>query len=404
MPCPSLPTECYLEIISYVSSATTLGRLLQVSQGFRAIALPLLYESVSLIREDSVRQFCKNVQNDSSLGLLVKSFSIASTATPQDESSSHTDFLAGINSALMNMVSLTDLSIRLVEQPPYQRRHWIFTGTTFQLRRLELRMDYDSALIDFLARQPELESLTLLGAVPDHLTSMRLELPLNALPKLAHFHGHYTQALALVPHRPVREVHITQVDDSGEFEPSDVFVCLKDTVETLAHSTGPLEEIAFDDEDADYGLLEVVLCNMPTLRSINLFVPEHGHSWRRYINPQWPSYMKSRIPDQPIRLERLNASQDAFSAPPTPTGTLSHLLTIPHHSTPQSAFHASLYTPFFPSDPTNPSLGPAGSTGQAMVANRWRQAFPALGYVQFTDEPGWAYMQGPGATGMWAPV
>lgn len=134
-------------------------------------------------------------------------------------------------------------------------------------------------LIKFLARQPELESLTLLGAVPDHLTSMRLQLPPTALPKLAHFHGHYTQALALVPHRPVRKVHITQVDDSGEFEPSDVFVCLKDTVETLAQSTGPLEELTLEDEDADYGLLEVILCNMPTLKSINLFVPQHGHSW-----------------------------------------------------------------------------------------------------------------------------
>jgi hypothetical protein len=140
-------------------------------------------------------------------------------------------------------------------------------------------MDYDSGLVDFLTHQPSLESLTLLGAVPDHLSSMRLELPPTALPKLAHFHGHYTQALALVPHRPVRSVHITQVDDTGEFEPSDVFVCLKDTVEAMAHSTGPLEAITFDDEDGDYGLLEVVLSSLPDLRAVTLFVPEQGSSW-----------------------------------------------------------------------------------------------------------------------------
>lgn len=167
----------------------------------------------------------------------------------------------------------------ILTKTPLLRHNRIFEGTSFQLRRLELRMDYDSALIDFLTHQPELRSLTLLGAVPDHLSSMRLILPASALPKLAHFHGHYTQALALVPHRPVRRVHITQVDDSGEFEPSDIFVCLKDTVETLVQSTGPLEELTFDDEDGDYGLLEVVLCSMPSLRSINLFVPQHGCSW-----------------------------------------------------------------------------------------------------------------------------
>lgn len=90
----------------------------------REIALPLLYGSVSLTSEDAVRQFCNSVQNDPSLGLLVKSFSIASSATPQDESSNHHDFLAGIHSALKNMASLTDLSVRLIEQPPYQQRHW----------------------------------------------------------------------------------------------------------------------------------------------------------------------------------------------------------------------------------------------------------------------------------------
>ncbi|KAG8711967.1 hypothetical protein FRC11_001345 [Ceratobasidium sp. 423] len=213
------------------------------------------------------------------LALLVQSFSIASAATPPDISSDHRAFLLGIHHALKCMSSLTDLSICLVEKPPYQQRHWIFEGTTFKLRRLELRMDYDSGLIDFLTHQSSIESLTLLGAVPDHLTSMRLRLPPNALPNLTHFHGHYTQVPALVPHRPVRSVHITQVDDTGEFEDSDVFVCLKDAVETLAQSIGPLEDVMFDDEDTDYGLLEVVLSTLPYLKSVTLFVSQHGQSW-----------------------------------------------------------------------------------------------------------------------------
>ena len=96
--------------------------------------MPFLYESVTLVREDSVRQFCNSVQNDSSLGLLVKSFSIASSATPKDEASCHIDFLAGINYALMGMVTLTDLSIRLIEQPPYQQRHWYAVSFIFASR------------------------------------------------------------------------------------------------------------------------------------------------------------------------------------------------------------------------------------------------------------------------------
>ncbi|CAE6360155.1 unnamed protein product [Rhizoctonia solani] len=140
-------------------------------------------------------------------------------------------------------------------------------------------MDYDSGLIDFLTHQPSIESLILLGAVPDHLTSMRLDLPATALPNLTHVQGHYTQILALVPRRPVRSVHITQVDDTGEFEDSDVFVCLKDTVETIAQSTGSLEEIMFEDEDTDYGLLEVVLSNLPNLKAVTLHVSRHGQSW-----------------------------------------------------------------------------------------------------------------------------
>ncbi|KAG9083805.1 hypothetical protein FRC07_013814, partial [Ceratobasidium sp. 392] len=265
-------------MLRYVTDPTLLYRVVQTNRQCREIALPLLYRSVFLTRERSVRRFCQTVENDSGLARLVQSFSIASSASPEEE---HQGFLEGIHAALKNMVSLTDLSIRLIEQPPYQQRHWIFEGTTFQLTHLELRMDYDSALISFLTSQPKLRCLTLLGAVPDHLSTLRLELPPTALPNLTHFHGHYTQALALVPGRPVKSVHITQVDDSGEFEPSDVFVCLKDTVETIAESVhvGLLEEITMDDEDTDYGLLEVVLCNIPTVKSVNLYVPKHGHSW-----------------------------------------------------------------------------------------------------------------------------
>ncbi|GAB1526728.1 hypothetical protein RhiTH_009900 [Rhizoctonia solani] len=132
-------------------------------------------------------------------------------------------------------------------------------------------MDYDSGLIDFLTHQPSIESLTLLGAIPNHLTSMRLDLPETALPNLRHFHGHYTQVLAFVPRRPVQSVYITLVDDTGEFEDSDVFTCLKDTVETIAQNAGPLEEITFEDEDTDYGLLEVVLCNLPHLKAVTFY-------------------------------------------------------------------------------------------------------------------------------------
>lgn len=90
----------------------------------RELALPLLYRDVSLDSESAVRQYCRTIENDPALALLVKSFSIASSATPQDLSSNHHDFLAGVHYALKSMVSLTDLRIRLVEQPPYQQRHW----------------------------------------------------------------------------------------------------------------------------------------------------------------------------------------------------------------------------------------------------------------------------------------
>jgi hypothetical protein len=87
------------------------------------VVLPLLYHTVFLASEDSVRQYTRTLSTDPSLAPLVQSFSIASSASPSGESDHH-DFLAGINSALKNMVSLTNLSIRLVEQPPYQQRHW----------------------------------------------------------------------------------------------------------------------------------------------------------------------------------------------------------------------------------------------------------------------------------------
>jgi hypothetical protein len=90
----------------------------------RELALPLLYKDVSLNSESAVRKYCRSTQTDPALALLVKSFSIASSATPQDTSSNHHDFLTGIHHALKLMVSLTDLRIRLVEQPPYQKRHW----------------------------------------------------------------------------------------------------------------------------------------------------------------------------------------------------------------------------------------------------------------------------------------
>ncbi|CAE6454049.1 unnamed protein product [Rhizoctonia solani] len=331
MPCPSLPLECSLAIFSYVSSPATFGALAQASRQFRGLVIPILYRNISLFTESALRRYCKSIKNDSKLALLVKSFSITSSATPQNVSSDHHGFLLGIHEALKCMSSLTDLSICLVEEPPYQQRHWcvysfsrpvgllsnqkthfnfnsytpppchsrIFEGTTFQLRCLELRMDYDSGLIDFLTHQPSIESLTLLGAVPDHLTSMRLHLPPDVLPNLTHFHGHYTQVLALVPHRPVRSVHVTQVDDTGQFEDSDVFVCLKDAVETMAESTGPLESITFDDEDTDYGLLEVVLFNLPYLKVVTLFVSPHGQSWLRYTNPYWFALVRDKVPDTP---------------------------------------------------------------------------------------------------------
>ncbi|KAG8739482.1 hypothetical protein FRC10_005578 [Ceratobasidium sp. 414] len=383
---PPLPAECYLEILRYVASPSTLCNFVHVNRQCRELALPLLYRSVLLARERSVRQFCQSVENNPSLAGLVRSFSIASSASPSDE---HQEFLEGIHGALKNMVNLTDLSVRLVEQPPYQKRHWIFEGTIFQLKRLELRMDYDSALIDFLTRQPLLESLTLLGAVPDHLSSLRLELPPTALPRLAYFHGHYTQALALVPGRPIKGVHITQVDDAGEFEPSDVFVCLKDTVATIAQNAhlGPLEEVTMDDEDTDYGLLEVVLCNIPTVKSVNLYIPRQGHSWRRYSSPYWPSYIQSRVQNIPMQLERLNTSHDVLSH--ELFLQLAPLPVLPIFGS-QNAhpfqFHGVL--PLGSQWFTAQARASSSSRGQqeslhAYTMREWKQAFPALRDVQF---------------------
>ncbi|KAF8713779.1 hypothetical protein RHS03_00615, partial [Rhizoctonia solani] len=209
-------------------------------------------------------------------------------------------------------------------------------------------MDYDSGLIDFLAHQPSIESLTLLGAVPNHLTSMRLDLPETALPNLRHFHGHYTQALAFVPRRPVQSVYITQVDDTGEFEDSDVFTCLKDTVETIAQNAGTLEEITFEDEDTDYGLLEVVLCNLPRLKAVTLYVSQHGQSWLRYSNPQWFSFVRSKSPGQLAQLQSLNIAHDIYASPldrpPVIASDLNPILAL------RTTSHASLYAPFLRSE------------------------------------------------------
>ncbi|KAB5588040.1 hypothetical protein CTheo_8519 [Ceratobasidium theobromae] len=163
---------------------------------------------------------------------------------------------------------------------------------------------------------------------------MRLNLPPNALPKLSHFLGHYTQALAIVPHRPVRSVHITQVDDAVEFEPSDVFVCLKDTVETLAHSTAPLEELRLNDEDAYYGLLEVASDTLPDLR-------------QRHTNPLWANYLQYKNHARPLRLMRRNI-QSAYSPEPMDLSvppSLSFNHRFPPNA-PQIAFYATLYVPF----------------------------------------------------------
>ncbi|CAE6509130.1 unnamed protein product [Rhizoctonia solani] len=361
MPFPSLPLECSLEIFSHVSSPATFSALAQTSQQFRDLAIPMLYRNISLFTESAVRQYCKSVGNDSSLALLVKSFSIASSATPQDGSLDHHDFLLGVHHALKRMSSLTDLSICLVEKPPYQQRHWIFEGTTFQLRHLELRMDYGPGLIEFLTRQSSIESLTLLGAVPDHLTSMRLHLPAHALPNLTHFHGHYTQVLALVPHRSVRSIHITQVDDTGEFEDSDVFTCLKDAIETIAQSAGPLESITFDDEDTDYGLLEVLLLKLPCLKAVTLFVSPHGYSWVRYASPQWLTFIRNKVPGHLAKLQSLNITHDGYAAP-----------WFHSRVAPRTAFHATLYQSPSPLSLEYPSLSPS----PAMVEDLWGQGVP----------------------------
>ncbi|KAG8779997.1 hypothetical protein FRC12_023597 [Ceratobasidium sp. 428] len=394
---PPLPTECYLEILRYVTDSDALCHLSQANRQCRELALPLLYHSVFLTRERSVRQFCQTVENDSGLAGFVQSFSIASSASPKDE---HRTYLERIHGALKSMVSLTELSIRLIEQPPYQQRHWIFEGTTFQLTRLELRMDYDSALISFLTGQPKLESLTLLGAVPDHLSSLRLELPSTALPRLSYFHGHYTQALALVPGRPVKSVHITQVDDSGEFEPSDVFVCLNDTVETIAQSTHIryLEEITLDDEDGDYGLLEVVLCNIPTVKAVNLYVTRHGHSWRRYSTPQWPSYIQARVQDQPMRLERLNTSHDAYARElllqlaPLPVLPIFETSRLPFQTPNPQLFAPASSLPF--RTPSHPRAGfhnqvwhnQAQELVYEYTVQSWKRTFPVLGSLDFLGD------------------
>ncbi|KAJ1302841.1 hypothetical protein OPQ81_003144 [Rhizoctonia solani] len=364
MPCPSLPVECSLEVFSHVSSPATFSALAQASRQFRDLVIPLLYRSVSLFTESAVRQYCRSIENEPELALLVKSFTIGSSATPRDISSDHHGFLLSIHHALKCMPFLTDLSICLVEKPPYQQRHWIFQDVTFQLRRLELRMDYDSGLVDFLAHQPSIESLTLLGAVPDHLTSMRLHLPPNALPNLTHFHGHYTQALALVPHRPVRSVHITQVDDTGEFEDSDVFVCLKDAVETMAQSTGPLEDITFDDEDTDYGLLEVVLCTLPYLKAVRLYVSPHGQSWQRYASPRWLTLVRNKVPGQLARLQILKITRDAYAHPLFRPQVMP--LGFNPISAPRATFHAALYGSPLSFEHPNTTLS------QAVLENLWR--------------------------------
>ncbi|CAE6532700.1 unnamed protein product [Rhizoctonia solani] len=368
MPCPPLPIECSLEIFSYVSSPATFSLLAQAGRQFRDLVIPLLYHNVSLFTESAVRQYCWSIENNPGLALLVQSFSIASAATPRDISSDHHGFLLGIHHALKCMSSLTDLSICLVEKPPYQQRHWIFEGTTFRLRRLKLRMDYDSGLIDFLTHQSSIESLTLLGAVPDHLTSMRLRLPSDALPNLTHFHGHYTQVLALVPHRPVQSVHITQVDDTGEFEDSDVFICLKDAVETLAQSTGPLEDIIFDDEDTDYGLLEVVLSTLPYLKTVTLFVSQHGQSWLRYASPRWLALIQNKVPGRLARLQRLNITRDTYALPLFRPRVMA--LGVNPFFAPRTTFHAALYTSSLPF--RHPNLSP----GHSAIEDLWRHGVP----------------------------
>ena len=121
---PKLASNCELASVSlelpYSQDLASWARA-KISRG---LVIPMLYRSISLFTESAVRQYCKSVENDSNLALLVKSFSIASSATPQNVSCDHHDFLLGIHHVLKCMSSLTNLSIRLVEKPPYQQRHW----------------------------------------------------------------------------------------------------------------------------------------------------------------------------------------------------------------------------------------------------------------------------------------
>lgn len=120
--------------------------------------------------------------------------------------------------ALAHMSQLTELDMSLDQAASWVMR----TAEHTRLRRFSSSFQLDHNLVHFLSNTPSLVQL--------HIDSLAepLRLPESALPRLAQFTGSSLAAHALVPGRPVQDIHLT----SGDLT--------EDLAEALAQSTAPV--------------------------------------------------------------------------------------------------------------------------------------------------------------------
>ncbi|KJA24504.1 hypothetical protein HYPSUDRAFT_183483 [Hypholoma sublateritium FD-334 SS-4] len=127
--------------------------------------------------------------------------------------------------ALAHMSELTELDISLD-----QAASWVLRTPAqpafARLRRFSSSFQLDHNVVHFLGKTPALLQL--------HIDSLAepLRLPDTALPRLAQFTGSALAAHALVPGRPVQDIHLT----SGDLT--------EDLAESLAQSTAPVLVLA----------------------------------------------------------------------------------------------------------------------------------------------------------------
>lgn len=251
----SLPQELLDNVFSRLPTQDLLA-LTCTSSSFLHIAQRHLYRHISLGATTKNPLVVILLATNPHLARCVRSFHIRM----EPRSPIFTSFYTAFATALANMTGLESLELCLTNCSSSVLLNAILNPhvTYPRLRQFTSSLPFDTTVVKFLSKTPNLDSLSLDHIPTPESTPPSPHVPSSVIPALTQFAGPQYAALALVPGRPLLSVQLHDGD------------LIEEIVETLARSSSSLQVFSASTSSPPLPILRSISRSMNKLMYLRL--------------------------------------------------------------------------------------------------------------------------------------